>query len=99
MAAAVARVQPEDAGLASGVYSALRQMGGATGLAVLGTVAWGTVAGRTTSAALAAGIDRGFAAAAWIIAAAMVIALVVNPHDGAKREAAVAPVKRNAAPS
>jgi EmrB/QacA subfamily drug resistance transporter len=99
MTAAVARVQPGDAGLASGVYSALRQMGGATGLAVLGTVAWGTVAGRTTSAALAAGIDRGFAAAAWIIATAMVIALVVNPHDGAKREAVVAPVKRNAAPS
>jgi EmrB/QacA subfamily drug resistance transporter len=98
-AAAVARVQPGDAGLASGLYSALRQVGGATGLAVLGTVAWGTVAGRTTSAALAAGIDRGFAAAACIIATAMVIALVVNPRDGANREAVAAPVKRNVAPS
>ncbi|HEY2575506.1 MAG TPA: MFS transporter [Streptosporangiaceae bacterium] len=44
IAAALDRVPPSDSGVASGVYSTSRQLGGATGLAVLGTVAWSVVA-------------------------------------------------------
>jgi EmrB/QacA subfamily drug resistance transporter len=48
IAAALDRVPPGDSGAASGVYSTFRQMGGATGLAVLGTVAWSVVASKIT---------------------------------------------------
>jgi EmrB/QacA subfamily drug resistance transporter len=39
------RVRPEDSGLASSLLNTGQQVGGAIGLAVLGTVAWTTVAG------------------------------------------------------
>ncbi|MCF6522654.1 MFS transporter [Streptomyces sp. JJ36] len=41
--AALAQVADEDSGAASGLFSMARQIGGATGLAVLGTVVWATV--------------------------------------------------------
>ena len=44
IAAALDKVPPGDSGVASGVYSTSRQIGGATGLAVLGTLAWSVVA-------------------------------------------------------
>jgi EmrB/QacA subfamily drug resistance transporter len=47
---AVSGVAAEDSGLASGLFSAARQVGGATGLAVLGTVTWTTVAAATRQA-------------------------------------------------
>ena len=48
IATALDRVPPGDTGVASGVYSMFRQLGGATGLAVLGTVAWSVVAASIT---------------------------------------------------
>jgi len=54
---ALAGVAPGETGLASGVFSAARQVGGATGLAGLGTVAWAGATGRPAEAggALATG--------------------------------------------
>lgn len=74
---ALASVPERDTGVASGLFTCARQIGGATGLAVLGTVTWTTVAGRGGAddpAALAAGIDRGFLVAAGMTALALVIA-------------------------
>jgi EmrB/QacA subfamily drug resistance transporter len=50
IASALDRVPPEDTGAASGVYSMVRQMGGATGLAVLGTLAWSAIAASVSAA-------------------------------------------------
>jgi EmrB/QacA subfamily drug resistance transporter len=44
--AALDQVPPRDTGVASGVYSTSQQVGGAVGLAVLGTVAWSVVASK-----------------------------------------------------
>ena len=86
-AAALAKVPPADTGLASGLFGTARQLGGALGLAAIGTVTWAAVAsrshgatgGRVASAALAFGVDRGFAVAACIVAAALVLVLVTVP--------------------
>ncbi|HST67251.1 MAG TPA: MFS transporter, partial [Mycobacteriales bacterium] len=69
--AALAGIEPGETGLASGVFSAARQVGGAVGLAALGTIAW---AGATASGdALATGAGRGFLAAAVITAVALAL--------------------------
>lgn len=91
-AAAVARFDPRDAGLASGLFSAARQVGGAAGLAVLGTVTWSAAAAAgaphspaapVTNVALTAGIERGFAAAAAIVMLALLVAVVTSsPKTG-----------------
>ncbi len=84
---ALAAVDKKDSGLASGLFSAARQVGGAIGLAVLGTVAWAGVAAAAASLegsgagsaqvadrALAVGAGRGFAVAAGVTVLAMVVA-------------------------
>jgi EmrB/QacA subfamily drug resistance transporter len=48
---AIARVEAEESGVASSVLNAAQQVGGAIGLAVLGTVAWTTVANNLDGAA------------------------------------------------
>jgi len=96
---ALNRVRDQDSGLASSLLSTGQVVGGAIGLAALGTVAWTAVAGsvRTQAAAaraghrtlttahvqaviyhnaLAAGITRGFLAAAGIALGALAIAVI-----------------------
>jgi EmrB/QacA subfamily drug resistance transporter len=56
--AALARVPEGDNGIASGIFTTTRQLGGATGLAVIGTAAWSVVAVTVS----AAGTGRTFGA-------------------------------------
>jgi EmrB/QacA subfamily drug resistance transporter len=63
---ALARVPDADSGAAASLVNVGRQVGGAIGLAVLGTVAWTVVAGSThAQAALAARATSPVSAAAW----------------------------------
>ena len=73
---ALERVAPGESGLASGLFSTSRQIGGATGLAVLGTVAWAVAAATGGGeAGLAAGAARGFLVAAGVTVLALLVAL------------------------
>jgi EmrB/QacA subfamily drug resistance transporter len=84
---ALAGVAPGETGLASGVFSAARQVGGAVGLAALGTVAWAGATGLSadTGGALATGAGRGFLGAAIITAvAAAVTAVTVHARARAR---------------
>jgi EmrB/QacA subfamily drug resistance transporter len=81
---ALTRVPEADAGVAASLLNVGRQVGGAIGLAVLGTVAWTVVAdnsrGGTQTAyrhALAVGFDRAFLVAAGIALLMVVVALVM----------------------
>jgi len=85
---ALSKVEDRDAGLAASLPNIGQQVGGAIGLAVLGTVAWtvvsNTVHSQTTggqitpaiySHALATGFSRGFLVSAGITVLALVITL------------------------
>ncbi len=72
---AMAKVAPGDSGLASGMFNTSRQVGGAIGLAVLGTVAFSAAGQGTASAALATGTGRGFVVAAAVTALALATAV------------------------
>ena len=94
---ALSRVPGHDSGAASSLLSTGQQVGGAIGLAVLGTAAWAVAAGTARGAgypalsthlppaaydhALAAGFGRAFLAAAAIMLAALVIAIAVVRAD------------------
>jgi EmrB/QacA subfamily drug resistance transporter len=90
--AAVARVPAADSGLASGLYNSARQVGGATGLAVLGTITWAMVASASqhaapgarhmtglpfTASALVSGIHHSFLVAAAVTAVSALVALAL----------------------
>jgi EmrB/QacA subfamily drug resistance transporter len=79
--AAVAEVRHDDAGAASGVFTAFQQVGGAIGLAVVTTLANSRTAhelasGASQSDALVAGFQRGLLVAAVLAAGTLVVSLV-----------------------
>ena len=88
--AAMSKVRPEEAGVSSALLSAGQQLGGALGLAVLGTIAASTTRDRMASLlshhgiapgeALNRAMTHGFAVAfeisAWVMVAAFLISLV-----------------------
>jgi predicted MFS family arabinose efflux permease len=92
---ALAGVAESDSGVASSLLNTGRQVGGALGLAVLGTVAWtvtangarartgsrpgGLTAAAAYSHALAAGLDRAFLVAAGIAVLILVTAVITLP--------------------
>jgi MFS family permease len=96
---AIAAVRPAEAGIASALVSAGQQIGGSTGLAVLGTVAATatrhksaelTTGGARLTPALSnvatmAGYHSAFLTAAGILAAAFVVAMIVIRPSGSSR--------------
>ena len=87
---ALAGVAEADSGVASSLLNTGRQVGGAIGLAVLGTVAWTVVANSARAAgcpgaahaaayqhALTAGFDRAFLVSAALAALVLVVAVTV----------------------
>ena len=72
--AAMGDVQPEDAGVASGVVNTSFMMGGALGLAVLASVAASVTGGDTSPAALADGYQAAFVIGTVFAVAAAVVA-------------------------
>lgn len=81
--AALANVAEEDSGAASGLFSMARQVGGATGLAVLGAAVWtaapGAESGTPAGAALSTGIEHGFLTASGVTLLALAVTAVTVP--------------------
>ena len=80
----------DDAGLASGLFNTTQQIGMATGVAVLSTLAASRTSellstGVTTAAALTGGYRLAFATSAALLVAAFVVALVVLRQPGSGR--------------
>src|SRR3954452_13045488 len=93
--AALAGVEPEEAGLASGLINAAQQIGGALGVAIAATVAFAhtkTLLASGHSPAQAA--TSGFALGFWVIAGIGAVSVVacIALVRGRELEPAVAPV-------
>jgi EmrB/QacA subfamily drug resistance transporter len=88
MVAATSGVAPEQGGLASGLVNTTRQIGGALGLAVLGTIAAGYAGPGEASVGYAAALDVG--------AAIYVVTAIVGTAALPGRLGAPAPVERQA---
>ncbi|XBB66708.1 MFS transporter [Nocardioides sp. WV_118_6] len=78
-------VDPAEAGLASGVLNAARQIGGSIGLAILVTIADSTTRhhGGPPLVALNAGYARGFLVAGCLLALALAVCVVLAPRRSA----------------
>lgn len=82
-AAATAGIAPHEAGLASGILNAARQIGGSIGLAVLVTIAAAVTASHVSdgpAAALTAGYARGFVVSGSLLAVAAILAGTLLPR-------------------
>src|ERR1700729_3495135 len=86
--AAVSGIQPNEAGLASGLINTSQQVGGALGLAILATIANSRtkdllhVAGVDPATALTKGFDRAFlVGAGFAIAGAILTAVMISSSD------------------
>ncbi len=93
MTLAMSGATPEDAGLASGLVNTTAQVGGALGLAVLGTVATTKTeslsdGGDSALAALNGGYHLAYLIGAALVGAALLIAWKVLQGEGAATEAA-----------
>jgi EmrB/QacA subfamily drug resistance transporter len=95
--AALAGVQPSDAGLASGLINTSQQIGGALGVAILSTIATTTTddavaAGDAVPFALTDGFQAAFLAAAGIALVGILVSLfIVRREDLTPQEAAIEP--------
>ena len=93
MSLAMSSVEPQDAGLASGLVNTTLQMGGAIGLAVLATLSSDRTAellgaGASPDAALTEGYQLAFTVGAGLVVAAIAIAAFVLQRAPAPAEAA-----------
>ena len=84
--AAMGDVQPEDAGVASGVVNTSFMMGGALGLAVLASVAAAVTGGDTSPAALVDGYQAAFVIGTVFAVAAAVVAAVFLRSGPVRRD-------------
>ncbi|RWM82639.1 MAG: MFS transporter [Mesorhizobium sp.] len=79
--AALSQVREADAGLASGINSAVFQIGGALGVAITATVAASQSGGSDTMSALTAGYVAGFGACVILAGSGALVALLLVPRD------------------
>jgi EmrB/QacA subfamily drug resistance transporter len=95
----MAGVEPQDAGLASGLLNTAAQVGGAVGLAVLATLAGSRSGdlikhGRTTTAALTSGYHLAFWIASGLVALAIPAVLATRPALAGAETIAADPTAR-----
>jgi EmrB/QacA subfamily drug resistance transporter len=92
-AAAMRAVPVAKAGMGSAVLNAFRQVGGSTGIALMGAIMASRLASPPTTASFMDGFERALLVASGIaLAGAIVAAILVRPHDRSHGAEETAPV-------